>query len=90
MPMKTAVPKARNSRASAARSRPGPRPGHPERLRTARAWSPMRSCAENSWSRAARMNDSSKTTDRYSSSPPLGRPSGVPSGGSSRPAIPSE
>ena len=58
-----------------------------DRLRTALACSPIRSRAENSCSRAARTNDSSKTTDRYSSSPPLGRPSGVPSGGSPRPVI---
>ena len=59
------------------------------RRRTAGAWSAMRSCAENSWRRAARTNDSSKTTDRYSSSPPPGPPSGVPSGGSPGPPIPS-
>lgn len=59
-----------------------PRPG---RERTARACPPMRSCAENSCSRAARTNDSSKTSERYSSSPP--GLSGGPSGGSSRPVM---
>ncbi len=45
----------------------------------------MRSCAENSCSRAARTNDSSKTSERYSSSPPV--LSGGPSGGSPRPVM---
>ena len=69
---------------------PGASPPAPRRAAAdgAARGRPCRSCAENSWSRAARTNDSSKTTDRYSSSPPPGAPSGVPSGGSPGPLIP--
>lgn len=55
-------------------------------VRTARACSPIRSWAENSCMRALRMNDSSKTSERYSSSPPSGF-SGGPFGGSERPVM---
>lgn len=86
--MKTAAPKARairTTRASAARE--PLRTDRPGRLRTARACSPMRSWAENSCSRAARTKDSSKTSERYSSSLPLAPFSDGPSGGSPRSAM---
>ncbi|CAM5566562.1 hypothetical protein SCALM49S_00055 [Streptomyces californicus] len=90
--MYTATAKAmamRTTRAMAAREPlppPRTRTCSSGRVRTARECRPIRSSAENSCMRAARTNDSSKTSERYSSSPPA-EFSGGPSGGSERPVM---